>query len=355
MRNRWLILCVSPLLLVSLLLSSCTCNCTSNEGVGGDWNPQDLETQGGLPTTIETAFELPFTYEGSLGSISMSWDHTGEKFLIVGGQDLFGNTPVHTRFIMSGDTSDIEIIEYIDDPEADGYQRYECVAYHTTEGYALISGINGGLWKISQGYMQEIPTGTEEPLWSIVWEPNGDYALIGGWDFILKYDGTSIQELDTEGHGFMDASWSPDGTYVLLADNDGGEIGRYDGESFSILTIPDYDDYLVQSVSFSPVTEFALIEAQNSMVGGPSQALIGYDGTGFEIIGHIGQFPEKIFWEQYGTFAYVGGSSTRDTMTIYQDGTISTLDMGEYKTALGWSPDGKYLVYKGAETIEFCR
>ncbi|MFC1951254.1 TolB family protein [Chloroflexota bacterium] len=43
MRKKWLFLLISPLLMMSLLPTGCSCNCsTNNAGIGGDWNPDAL-------------------------------------------------------------------------------------------------------------------------------------------------------------------------------------------------------------------------------------------------------------------------------------------------------------------------
>ena len=62
MRNRWLILCVSPLLLVSLLLSSCS----SNNGIGGDWK----NYIGDIATSNITGVSATITWHTNYASTS---------------------------------------------------------------------------------------------------------------------------------------------------------------------------------------------------------------------------------------------------------------------------------------------
>ena len=163
------------------------------------------------------------------------------------------------------------------------------------------------------------------PYGSAIWKPNGEYALIGNRYKIFRYNGDSLTEIETYGHGFISASWEPSGKYVLLADGGFDEIGHYDGENFTTLSTNDtfaIDGGInVDVVSFSPTSEYALIGTQAYAINGPYQMILGYNGTDFEIVeGPLYQFPGRIVWNPNGTY-----ESFETKYGLY-----------------GWSPDGSY-------------
>jgi len=288
----------------------------------------------------------------TVGDISACWDPRSEEFIVVGGQDLFGKDENgnpdqdHTRFICSTNGEDLDIIEYIDNPDLRDYQRYIDVAVDPITGIALISGMNGGLWKLEGDEVTKIETGNEHPLWTVTWEPNGEYALIGTWDRLYRYENGVVSEVETNGHGCIGYSWSPDGKYVLLADNDDNEIGRYNGEKFKVLDLPSDGgkDLMVQTVAFSPKEEFALIGTQWGSVNGPYQNLFSFDGKNFKLIEEeINSFPETPYWTPDGRYVFI----TENKMMRYDmnNGTLEkNIEIPEYAHILGVQPDGDYLL-----------
>ena len=272
--------------------------------------------------------------------ISSSWDSFNKRFIIVGGADYFGLNPEHTRFILCTDGKDIEIIEKYDDPNFIGEQRYTDIAVCPINDYALITGINGSLWKLEDKNLTEIIT-VDDEFRKVIWEPDGKYALIGGSDQIWKYENGSLNKIKSGGHGFISASWSPNGDYLLFTYGGLCEIGYYDGSRVKILSLNNTDlkNYSMNYVSFSPISEIALIGAQNTMVYSGCQTLIRFNGTKFSVIDAVNEFPDTIIWNPNGSFALI---NAHNIPMIYQDGYLKgSCDLSFHFTILDWSPDVK--------------
>jgi hypothetical protein len=284
--------------------------------------------------------ELPLD---SIGDIDVSWDHSSNTFYLIAGDDSFGPAGHHVRSIFQGNATGFKKIYTTDDIFDYEYHRFESIACNPASDYTLISGINGSLWKLINSELTQIKNNDSNPLWDISWSPDGSYAILGGSNFILKWDGVSLQQINSSGHGFRDASWAPDGKYALLADGSIDEIGYYDGNQFRTISISGlgYSGCSVSGVAFSPIGEFALVELQNHDIFGCNGYLIaGYNKTGFHCIDSTYGWTGKITWNPNGSYAFVCGNMNES----YQDGKLIKTDMIDEKRTLGWSPDGKYLL-----------
>lgn len=295
---------------------------------------------------------LGYLPHNSIGDIDISWKDDNNSFVIVGGDDSFSKTPayqVHTRFILESNGNGLINLEFTN-VTIPKYQRYTSIAWCPNSKYALITDINGTLWKLTNNKLENVTNGINpiEPLWDIIWEPTGKYALIGSGQSIYKYNGTTINKLDTQRHGFYSASWEPNGRYVLLAGPYKDEIGFYDGNIFKTISTltTGLRNYSVHNVGFSPVNELALISMQNQSIIGPYGALVTFNGNEFKLIkcpilSGIGE----IAWNPNGSFAYLNKDLTSNRTMIYSNGIIQNIYIGLDGTLLGWSPAGDYLIF----------
>jgi hypothetical protein len=284
--------------------------------------------------------ELPLD---SIGDIDVSWVHSKNTFYLIVGDDFVGPEKHHVRSIFQGNATGFRTVYTTDDLFDDEYHRFESIACHPASDYTLISGINGSIWKLANSGLIQIKNNDSKPIWDISWNPDGTYAILGGSDFILRWDGMSLQQVNSSGHGFRDASWSPDGKYALLADTGIDEIGYYDGIEFRTISISGigYSGCSVSGVAFSPIEEFALVALSNHNIFGCTGYLIaGFNKTGFHPIDRTTGCSGKITWNPNGSYAFVCGNMNAS----YHDGKLIKTDIGNEKRTLGWSPDGKYLL-----------
>lgn len=308
----------------------------------------------GIVNGFEIEKEEPH-FIGEIYPISSTWDQHNNRFIIVGGQDLGGKGgEIHNRFIYSTNLSEIRIIYENEQNEIDETGRFTDVAVHPKENWALISQADGSLWKLENESLSKINSNIEGPIWKVIFDPEGNYALIGTSNTIWKMDHNNLLKLETDGFGMDQGSWSPNGEYLLIASNELATIGRYDGSTFSKLMIdlPGVDNLSVQEVAFSPNYEFALLGAQHFMVNGPYQTLIGYTNGTFNIIeSGIGEYPNNIFWDNDGNGAYFSGHKK---IIRYENNTIKNIHFGFDIGIQALTPDHELVLFCGGnDTIEY--
>jgi len=86
-----------------------------------------------------------------------------------------------------------------------------------------------------------LSSGTSQPLFTVVWNPNGLYALAGGGHgAVLKYDGAAFSSLNITGltpinKNLRFISFSPTGTIAVIA-GDSGLLWTYDGIKLASLS-----------------------------------------------------------------------------------------------------------------------
>jgi len=118
------------------------------------------------------------------------------------------------------------------------------ISWNPAGTQALMVGSSGTMLLYQpNGQITKISSGTTEYLYSAGWSPNGQYALAaGGNGVIVRYDGTSVQALNTTGlYSSMivihSISWIPSGTSALLV-GDSGLVLTYDGSVLTRVTSP---------------------------------------------------------------------------------------------------------------------
>jgi len=260
MSNKWLILGVSPLLLVSLLLSSCTCTCSSDEsGIGGDWNPDGLMAylsggeiyvrayNGSNPTRItnieeiggvsvwspdgtkvafvfrpdENTEELYVVNEDSSGLIKLS-----KQFDIASGPSWSSDNSQITFHAKQGEDWDIysidvdgsDLIRLTNDSEVDIHPAWS----PNTNKIAFISVRDGSreLYIMdSDGSNQVRLTTQEKHAGAPAWSPSGDKIAFfyGGEIHTVDPNGSSLAKLTSlnKRSGFINPpAWSVDGSEI---------------------------------------------------------------------------------------------------------------------------------------------
>jgi len=138
-------------------------------------------------------------------------------------------------------------------------------------------------------------TGTTSDLNTVAWNPNGQFALIGGLNgVVLTFNGTLVTPVNTNG---------------LTGTN------------------------AIKSITYNPTGTLALLVGDNGMV-------LTYNGSTLTLLPNItGSWLYAVSWSSSGTAYILGGSGT---MLTYSSGTLSKLSSTPLTTSqfrgIAWKP-----------------
>ena len=110
------------------------------------------------------------------------------------------------------------------------------------------------MYQSSTGQVTQLTSPTTRDLSAVAWNPNGSYALLAGsGGAILRYDGASLQTLNTVGIYnssliIRSVAFNPSSGNALLV-GDSGLVLTYDGSNLAAL--PTITSSILYSVSWS--------------------------------------------------------------------------------------------------------
>jgi photosystem II stability/assembly factor-like uncharacterized protein len=122
---------------------------------------------------------------------------------------------------------------------------------------ALLAGFNGLVMTYDRVYFEVVGTGIDYDLYSVSWHPTGDHALIvGRIGTLLKYENGAIEKINTgTSSALVGADYSPEGDLLLMVSSD-GSIYKYDGNRVRYITDLNIN---LEDVSWHPSDGTALI------------------------------------------------------------------------------------------------
>lgn len=186
-----------------------------------------------------------------------------------------------------------------------------------------------------------LTTGLTGILEDVAFKPDGSYALIpsrnGG--NVYKYDGDSFTTLASGGNQLSSVSWKPDGSLALFSASTADGIRTYNGTSFAAAT--SGNNAWTYNSGWKPgVSSYALIVGENY--------LYKYDGTFTEIATDVNY--QAVAWKpDVDTYATITQSGSVDFFKY--TGGITPVDAGTAGNSLSgaaWKPDGSYALMVGS-------
>jgi len=118
----------------------------------------------------------------------------------------------------------------------------------------LLVGRSGLTLTYNGTAFRSFSSGTTYDLNTAAWNPNGQYALIGGLNgVVLRFNGTQVSTLNTSGltgsNGLRAIAFNASGSIALLV-GDSGMVLTYNGSTLTLL--PAVTSSYLQSVTWSP-------------------------------------------------------------------------------------------------------
>jgi len=240
MRKLWVFLCVFPLLLIGLLSTGCSCNCsTDNSGIGGDWRPD------GLIAYFSEGELYVSDYDGSNPTRIANWEESDKG-------TVWSPDGSKVAFVLRPDEDTEEL--YVIDADASGLIRLSegfGVAYAPSwspDGNRVAFGVkqdeNWDIYIIDAdgSDLTRITDGLEWDGYP-AWSPNGNKIAFtsgrdGSWElYIMDCDGSN-QIRFTDDEEFAGApAWSPSGDRIAFFYGVELHTIAADGSSLTRLTI----------------------------------------------------------------------------------------------------------------------
>ena len=225
---------------------------------------------------------------------------------------------------------------------------------HNINNDALIVGQEGTVLKYSESAgIEDISRSPDEEFFDASWCPNGDYALIVGFNhssqrgMVLKYSessGYSTVAGSEITKPLQNIAWGETGEYALIVGG-GGSLLRHEFPGDTYDTIDSTTTVDLTSISCHPSQSIALISGYNQ--GNDEGFVYLYnDNTGntviLDSIGNV--YPRDASWNPNGDYALIVGSE--GTVLKSNGATVSLVSNTTYIEyfGLGWLPDGNALI-----------
>ena len=225
---------------------------------------------------------------------------------------------------------------------------------HTVTGDALVVGNEGSVLKFSPALgIEDISRSPEEEYFDVSWSPNGEYALIVGFNhtsqrgMVLRYSESGGFRVLTGSEVLSPlegVAWRDSGDYALIVGG-GGSLLRHEFLESTYATIDSKTTIDLNSVSCQPSQPIALITGYNE--GIDEGMVFLYDDTTGNVVtlGTIEKVhPRDVSWNPNGEYALIVGS---EGTVLTSDGVqlrlTSNTTYQEY-FGIGWLPDGNALI-----------
>ncbi|MCK5562209.1 MAG: hypothetical protein KAJ51_16540, partial [Thermoplasmata archaeon] len=199
--------------------------------VGHFYNRTNDTNSGGVIFKYKNdEFELIYFNSTSYwaGFVDIGWCPNGSYALIIGN---FGK-------ILKYIEHDLMFIERI----SSNYCYWSDIAWKPNGAYAILLYGDSSYSKLFKYDGQDLIDLSKEYNYYggqyIAWEPTGNYALLWGNYYIMKYNETSLTEINYDMFEAAGGAWKPDGSYMLFAGYAYFHGLKYNGETFSDVGLP---------------------------------------------------------------------------------------------------------------------
>jgi len=225
---------------------------------------------------------------------------------------------------------------------------------HNINDDALLVGQEGTVLKYSPSDgIEDISRSPEEEFFDVSWCPNGDYALIVGFNYtsqrgmVLKYsesDGFSTVAGSEITKPLQNIAWGDSGDYALIVGG-GGSLLRHEFPGDTYVMIDSTTTIDLTSISCHPSQSIALITGYS---GGDDEGFVFLynDNTGNNVIlDSIGNVhPRDTSWNPNGDYALIVGS--QGTVLKSDGATVSLVSNTTYMEyfGIGWLPNSNALI-----------
>ena len=310
-------LCISFVLigivLLSILPASCTCNCSSNNGLGGDWNPSGIGVKS--PMILFTS-----NHEGNYEIYMMSADGSNLTNLT--------NNAADDRYpIWSPDSTKIAFISDRDDIQEDPGTQFELYVMNYNGSDQRRISTQGARGKPS-------------------WSPDGEK---------IAYEGIGITVVDLDGSGSAtlegDAEmpeWSPDGSKIACLDDNNLVVFDSSELDQRINLTPGIFNYCNEMVWFPDGSKIAYIFSN-------SLKMINIDGSGSTELANTEH--ELVGLSMSPDGSRIAYATNNEIWLIDPDGTDNKRLFGpqSYIGNLSWSSDGALIAFSFHHRTSFGR
>jgi WD40 repeat protein len=236
---------------------------------------------------------------------------------------------------------DKNLIDYLSD-----------ISWEPDGDYALIVGYEGVIYECTGNKLKKISTDIDVDLNGVDWKPDGSSALIvGDRETVLEYDGSSVSTINSKGSTYSPyhaVRWNPQGSEALLVGGSAnhGRVDKYDGNDISPITI--WGTRGINDLRWSPDGTYCLMVGAHGSVY-KYTGLDDYETLTTEEYSSL----FELAWKPGGSYALIVGLN--GTLIKYNGASFELIqiDTNENLMTVEWKPDGSYALIGGEEGTIF--